>query len=67
MAVMVNWVFALLDGATWTQVSPQSRIDPVSVWIGLAVTSHNSGHCIQAVFDHVTGFTPNTFVQIGTP
>jgi ABC-type glycerol-3-phosphate transport system substrate-binding protein len=64
--------YTSFDGVHWTELvlpgqkTPLVRtIEPIGVWIGLGVTSHNPGQYIQAVFDHVSGFLPNTFVQIG--
>lgn len=57
--------FTSLDGAHWTQAGTHG-IEAVGGWIGLAVTSYQSGHYVQAVFDYVFGFQPNTFVRIGS-
>ena len=57
--------FTSLDGVHWTQVGTHG-VEAVGAWVGLAVTSHQSGHYVQAVFDHVTGFQPDTFVRIGS-
>jgi hypothetical protein len=42
------------NGKTWTQVASQSILMSSSVYIGLAVTSHNDGEFCTAVFDNVT-------------
>lgn len=59
--------YTSLDGTTWTQANPAAGVQFVGAWVGLYATSHNPGHQIVAVFDHVSGFNPNTLVQIGTP
>jgi ABC-type glycerol-3-phosphate transport system substrate-binding protein len=63
-----RWIpFTSLDGTQWTQAHPAIGAEFLGAWVGLFVTSHQSGHYIQAVFDNVSGFRPDTFVQIGTP
>ena len=64
--------YTSLDGKTWTEmVAPNQSspvvvtIPPIGVWVGLAVTSSNQGEYIAATFDNVSGFTPDTFVQVG--
>jgi hypothetical protein len=59
--------YTSLDGVTWTQATPPAGVQFVGAWVGLYATSHSPGHQIVATFDHVSGFAPDTFVQIGTP
>jgi subtilisin family serine protease/regulation of enolase protein 1 (concanavalin A-like superfamily) len=49
------------DGVAWTQVGVATLSLPASVYVGLAVTSHNDGTLCTATFDHVSlggGTTP---------
>jgi len=59
--------FTSLDGKNWTACGSARTIEAVGIWIGLFAGSHASGQYVQAVFDHVSGFTPTNFVQIGSP
>jgi hypothetical protein len=64
---VASWTpFTSLDGVNWTQAAPPAGVEFVGAWVGLFVTSHQSGHYIQAVFDHVTGFAPEQVFQIGS-
>ncbi len=64
--------FTSLDGQHWQQAGLPFGIEAGGVWIGLFVTPHDSKtgdkpYKMSAAFDHVTGFTPATFVTIGSP
>lgn len=74
------WLRLVMDAARWTAYTstdgkvwkqgPTVTIDMAGCWIGLFVNSNTGwspGMEIKATFDHVTGFTPTTYVQIGTP
>jgi multiple sugar transport system substrate-binding protein len=56
--------YTSLDGTSWTPVGTQS-IEPLGIWVGLAATSHRPGVFVEAVFDRLSGFVPDTFVAIG--
>ncbi len=53
--------YASADGATWTEAGRISLALPSTVYIGLAVTSHNDGTLCTATFTDVTvtGGTPS--------
>jgi hypothetical protein len=46
--------FSSPDGVVWTSVGSQTISMSSSVFIGLAVTSHNDGTLCTAVFENVT-------------
>lgn len=62
-----TWVaYTSWDGGTWRQAgTPIEGIEMAGCWVGLFVCSNNAPHAVQAVFDHVTGFVPDTFVVLG--
>lgn len=51
------------NGTTWTQVSSQSITLASTVYVGLAVTSHNNSVLCQAVFDNVSVGVPNPWTK----
>lgn len=59
--------YTSLDGRHWAEAGSARTIEAVGFWIGLWASSHSSGQYVTAVFDHVQGFTPDTFVQVGAP
>ena len=42
------------DGTTWTQMGSDTITMDTTVYVGLAVTSHNDGTLASATFDHVS-------------
>jgi hypothetical protein len=67
----LSWTcWASLDGSSWAQVGSAEGVAAEGVWVGLFATAHNASFgnqgTIRVGFDHVSGFVPNTFVQIGT-
>lgn len=58
--------FTSVDGRTWRAAGAPVTIPLASAWIGLFVTSHESGKGVQAAFDHIQGFTPRLFVALGS-
>lgn len=63
-----QWMaYTSLDGTTWAQAGTMVLVDAEGVWVGLFVTSHDSGHFIRATFDSLVGLPKlNTFVQFGS-
>jgi hypothetical protein len=59
--------YTSLDGKHWSEAGSARTIEAVGFWIGLWASSHSSGQYVTAVFDNVQGFTPDTFVQVGSP
>jgi ABC-type glycerol-3-phosphate transport system substrate-binding protein len=58
--------FVSLDGQTWKQAGqPVTGVQLAGAWVGLAVSSNDNGHLLQATFDDVSGFVPDTFVALG--
>jgi regulation of enolase protein 1 (concanavalin A-like superfamily) len=43
-----------VDGSTWTTVGEETVALPATIYIGLAVSSHDATRAATAVFDHVT-------------
>lgn len=65
---IATWIaYTSLDGIHWTAAGTPQGTEIVGAWVGLCVTAHGSGHVVRATFDHVTGFSPATFVRIGPP
>lgn len=63
-----RWVcLTSLDGAHWMPAGPPFATQILGAWVGLFVSAHNSGSLVQATFDQLQGFTPDTFVRIGAP
>lgn len=59
--------YTSLDGHAWTQAGSTLAAQLLGGWVGLYVTAHNNGALVRATFEHVQGFTPDTFVRIGAP
>jgi hypothetical protein len=59
--------YTSLDGVHWLVAGPSLGAEILGAWVGLYVTAHGNGNLARAVFDHVTGFVPDTFVRIGAP
>jgi regulation of enolase protein 1 (concanavalin A-like superfamily) len=58
------------NGATWSQVGSVTLALPASLYVGLAVTSHNDGMLTTAVFDNVSfvgGSTPPPATTLPAP
>ena len=64
--------FTSTDGGHWQSGGVPVGITAAGVWVGLFVTAKDSnfgksGLTISATFDHVSGFTPTTVYQLGSP
>ncbi len=64
--------YTSLDGNAWTAAGIPVAVQADAFWIGLFVSPHDASfgdkpYTLRARFDHVSGFTPTTFVTIGTP
>lgn len=59
------------DGVHWMTANPPGNppatVQMAGSWVGLFVTSAAPGETVRAVFDHVSGFAPDVFVQLGRP
>jgi hypothetical protein len=65
---VTRWTaFTSLDGVTWLPAGIGTGAQMAGCWVGLYVTAHGAGDLVRATFDHVQGFSPNTFVRIGAP
>jgi hypothetical protein len=63
----LTWTaYTSLDGRQWSQAGTPVTVDILGAWVGLFVTSHSPGQYVQAAFDQLRGFSPDTFVQVGT-
>ena len=67
-----EWMpYVSLDGRTWLPANPAGDPAPAvpfaGAWVGPFVSSASAGQYVTAVFDHISGFAPTTFVQIGRP
>lgn len=63
--------FTSLDGTTWMQAGLPVGLLVGGVWVGLFVTPRDSNlgnkpYAMKATFDHISGFSPDTVVTIGT-
>src|SRR5690606_16937328 len=54
------------NGTTWTQVGTQTLTLPLTFYVGLAVTSHNSNALVTATFDNVSVQAPTASNQAPT-
>jgi PKD repeat protein len=53
--------FTSVDGTSWTPAGSVTLAGaPASMYVGLAITSHNDGSIATAFFDNVTSSAPNT-------
>ena len=63
--------YTSLDGSAWTEAASAAGVLAAGVWVGLFATAHNSSFGgkgqIRATFDHLEGFTPDRYVQVGAP
>lgn len=57
--------YTSLDGLHWVAAGAPTPVEFLGAWVGLFASSHTAGKQIVAVFDRVSGFRPDTFVQIG--
>ncbi|MEY4939371.1 MAG: hypothetical protein RIQ93_1106 [Verrucomicrobiota bacterium] len=58
------------NGVTWTQVSTLTLDSPATIYVGLAVTSHNDGVLCTATFDNVAnsgGSAPPPAITVTAP
>jgi multiple sugar transport system substrate-binding protein len=59
--------YTSLDGGqTWQMAGTPQTVYFAGAWVGVFAASGSAKQELQAVFDHVTGFSPSTRVVIGT-
>jgi hypothetical protein len=59
--------YVSLDGTHWMPAGGALDVEAAGVWVGVFVTSKQSGVRIQATFDSFAGFRPSAAFQIGSP
>lgn len=57
--------YTSLDGSAWAMAGTPQLVEFVGAWVGVFATSGTTTQQIQAVFDHLSGFTPSTQVRMG--
>jgi ABC-type glycerol-3-phosphate transport system substrate-binding protein len=61
-----TWVpYTSWDGTSWTVAGLPLVAEFAGAWLGLFAANHYGGVPLIGTFDHVGGFTPSRFVQLG--